>query len=90
MADARIGKGEVFYRNGNSEKAREAAQEAVKLKSNYPEVWNFLNALDKNLLLPHSMEWIANQSQVERKNYSPRQPPNLLWSSKDSKNLTRF
>ena len=74
-----MGKGEAFYRLGNSEKAREAAQEAVKLKPNDPEVLNFLNALEENSLPSHSMEWIPNQSQVERRNYPPRQPPNLLW-----------
>nr|WP_293130763.1 tetratricopeptide repeat protein [Okeania sp. SIO3I5] len=81
LADASMGKGEAFYRNGNSEKAREAAQEAVKLKPNNPEVLNFLNALEKNRLPPHSMEWIPNQIEIERRNYSPRQPPNLFWSS---------
>ena len=51
----------------------------VKLKPNDPEVLNFLNALEENRLPSHSMEWIPNQSQVERRNYPPRQPPNLLW-----------
>jgi len=39
FADASMGKGEAFYRNGNYEKAREAAQEAVKIKPNEPEVF---------------------------------------------------
>ena len=56
FADAWMGKGEAFYHLGNSEKAQEAAQEAVKLKPNDPEVLNFLNALEENRLPPHSME----------------------------------
>ncbi|MGD1704203.1 tetratricopeptide repeat-containing S1 family peptidase [Dapis sp. BLCC M229] len=79
FADAWMGKGEAFYRLGNYEKAREAAQEAVKLKPNDPEVLSFLNALEENSLPPHSVEWMPNQTEVERRNYPPRKQPNLLW-----------
>ncbi|MGD1808260.1 tetratricopeptide repeat-containing S1 family peptidase [Dapis sp. BLCC M126] len=79
FADAWIGKGEALYRLGDYEKAREAAQQAVKLKPNDPEVLSFLNALEEHSLPPDPVEWIPNQSEVEKKNYPPRKQPNLLW-----------
>ncbi len=79
FADAWIGKGEALYHLGNYEKAREVVQQALKLKPNDPEILSFLNALNENSLPPGPVEWIPNQTQVERRNYPPHKQPNLLW-----------
>ncbi|NES73766.1 MAG: tetratricopeptide repeat protein, partial [Okeania sp. SIO2D1] len=79
FVDAWIGKGEVLYRLERYQEAREVAQKALKLKPNDPEVSSFLNSLDERSLPPDSVEWRPNQNPVERRNYPPRRPPNLLW-----------
>ncbi|MCL2924678.1 MAG: tetratricopeptide repeat-containing serine protease family protein [Trichodesmium sp. MAG_R04] len=79
FADAWIGIGEAFYRLGNYEKAREAAQEAVKLKPNDLEVLSFLNALEEHSLPPFPVESIQNKREVEIINHPSRKQPNLLW-----------
>ncbi|NET27155.1 tetratricopeptide repeat-containing serine protease family protein [Okeania sp. SIO1I7] len=79
FVDAWVGKGEVLYRLERYQEAREVAQQALKLKPNDPEISSLLNALDERNLPPDSVEWRPNQNQVERRNYPPRKPPNLLW-----------
>lgn len=61
------------------EKAREAAQQAWEIQPNDPEVLSFLNALDENRLPPYPVEWEPNRVELERRNYPPSKPPNLLW-----------
>ena len=79
FAQAWIGKGKAFYHLGNYEKAREAAQEAVKLKPNDPEVLSLLNVLDADSLQPEPVESMPNQREVEKINYPTHKQPNLLW-----------
>ena len=79
FAQAWIGKGKAFYHLGNYEKAREAAQEAVKLKPNDPEVLSLLNVLYADSLQPEPVESIPNQREVEKINYPTHKQPNLLW-----------